>query len=140
MSADLHIHASGKIPKEELEQYNKTYITSWKDGKDTYLDENDNELFYDQEKIHNSESVWIGEVSWLKAGLMQDTDTFVPSTVMRVSEIVGRNLPVIDDEFIDKVIESFSLPNTTQYTLADKEEVREFLEKHKGEMAFQISW
>lgn len=99
---------------------------------------------------HSAPSVWIGEVSWLKAGLLEDSDTFIPQTVMKVHEIIGEDLPVIDDALIEKVRGAFELPNNTKkpdgvmngngYALAKVDEVVKWLEEHKGEKAFTISW
>lgn len=93
------------------------------------------------EKIHETPSIWIGEVSWLKAGICEDgQETFVPSTVQAISELVGEEFPVIDDEFIKKIKEAFALENKTGYSLAEVGEVVEFLEQYKGRKVFTISW
>lgn len=97
-------------------------------------------LKYDEDAINHTPSIWIGEVSWLKAGLMEDKETYVPHTVMAISELVGSSLPVITEEFITKVLDAFKLQNTTGYTLADPKEVEAFLRQYMGKKVFQISW
>lgn len=90
--------------------------------------------------IAETPQCWVGEVSWLKAALFKDEETFVPNTVAQVSSIIGEDLPVIDDQLIEKIARAFDAPNDTSYSLANKDEVVAFLEEHKGLRCFTASW
>jgi hypothetical protein len=97
----------------------------------------------DEKVIENTKNIWIGEVSWLKAGLFEDGEKYIPTTVMEVSSAVhveNFGLKVIDDNLIEAVSKAFNKENTTGYRIAKKEEVINFLTKHKGKKCFQISW
>ena len=137
MAADLHIHiADNNIEKDVIESF-KRYVWSSEKGN---IDEKGNVLVYDEKKVDSTPNVWIGEVSWLKAGLLNDSKTFVPSTVQAVYDAIAQNLPVITDKFIEEIIKTFNLPNKTTYKLADPKKVEKFLKKHKGKKAYTISW
>ncbi len=135
MSADLHIHVLEGVTEDDVAMMNSNVMGSkhfrW-DAPQKPLD-----LFT---KISDTPNVWIGEVSWLKAALFEDPDTFVPDPVDKVSEIVGEDLPVIDEDIIDQITAALRLPNNTRYSIADPGEVRAFLEQHKGKKIFVISW
>jgi hypothetical protein len=93
--------------------------------------------------IENTKNIWIGEVSWLKAGLFEDGKKYIPTTVMEVSSAIHAEdfgLKVIDDDLIETVTKAFDKENTTGYKIAKKKEVIEFLSKYKGKKCFQISW
>lgn len=90
--------------------------------------------------ISQSPSIWIGEVSWLKAALMEDNETFVPNAVQKVSGYIGEDLPELTDELIDKILGALISENKTSYKVARVEEVKEFLNQHKGKQVFTVSW
>lgn len=101
--------------------------------------------------IQRTEDIWVGEVSWLKAALFGDNETFIPSLIDIVSDTYPRyQLTEITDETIEKVAEAFLLKNNTKkkggvwngkgYSLAKKESIIEWLEARKGKLAFTISW
>lgn len=96
-------------------------------------------LVYDEDAVYRAPGVYIGEVSWLKADLMNDSNQYVPSTVEVISDLVGYDFPEITDEFIEKVKQAFELPNMTKYSLAEPNVVLAFLNEHKGERVFQMS-
>lgn len=87
-----------------------------------------------------SPNIWIGEVSWLKAGLTGDKEAYIPNPVATISELIGEDWPVLDDELIEKILAAFDLENTTNCRLAEVKEVAEFLQEHKGSEVFTISW
>lgn len=107
-------------------------------------------LNYDEKKVEETPNIWIGEVSWLKADLFKDKEMFIPNTVANISELIGQELPTITDEFIEKVMNAFELVNNTKreggvwdgegYSLANPDDVKEFLERYKGKKVFTISW
>jgi hypothetical protein len=92
--------------------------------------------------ISATPSVWVGEVSWLKAALFEDgEETYVPGVVAQVSEIIGERLPVINDELIGSIRQVFERgENTTSYSVDKGEKVLAFLEQHKGLQCFTVSW
>ena len=162
MAADLHIHVfeEGQLTEEDFRIFFHNCIGSkWCPITNAETDEDFAAIFQqDMEdakakpslserkwqevhpKLTKCPDVWIGSVSWLKADLLDDGDTYIPSTVGAVSDIIGEELPVIDDELIGKVKAAFELPNETTYRLADPGEVIAFLEQHKGKQAFTVSW
>ena len=83
----------------------------------------------------------VGEVSWLKAAIFEDPETFVPDTIGKISELLP-DFHTITPELIEQFDAAFELPNTSSYGIktAKRERVREFLEKHAGEQAFTVSW
>lgn len=93
-----------------------------------------------QRKIDSTPSIHIGEVSWLKAALFEDSDTFVPSSVMEISEIIGEDFPIIDDELISRIASALKLENTTSYYINTDSSIIEFLKSYKGYPVFTISW
>lgn len=91
-------------------------------------------------RISKTEQCWVGEVSWLKADLSGDPDTYIPGTVMKVHDIIGEVLPVIDTALIEKIRGAFKVENTTSYDVTTENAVVEFLTEHKGKRAFTVSW
>lgn len=147
MAADLHIHAADESITEAhmAAMFSNLMGSKWFNPKSIGELEGRTEeekrrgLQLHQETVA-CPSIWIGEVSWLKAGLLDDPDTFVPAPVQAIADLIGEELPVIDDELISKIMAALDLPNATDYLLANPAEVRTFLEEHRGKRAFTISW
>jgi hypothetical protein len=139
MSADLYIHAcpAGTIPEWVF----KTFFRATLGSKYCNLKERfDRHADREAHKVMcGAPSIWVGEVSWLKASLT-GCDDFVPNTVAAVSEAIGEDLPTIDEALIQQINETFDLPNDTGYELASKEDIVSWLESHKGEQAFVVNW
>ena len=136
MAADLHIHIFEGIAEKDLSGF---FANTWGSkyfnlGKGSSWDDPS------RKKVGDTPSVWVGEVSWLKAALFDDSEAFIPDPVGAISELVGEDLPVIDDSFMEKVKEAMAMPNETGYSLAHAEEILAFLEEHKGKQVFTISW
>ena len=103
----------------------------------------------DDKVIYKTKSIFIGEVSWLKASLFEDGGDYIPDVVASISELID-GLTVIDDELIEKVKEAFQQPNNTiqengvwggnGYKLNDPKKVIKFLKQHKGRKCFTVSW
>lgn len=137
MGADLHIHVYEGLTEGDLRnffghtlgsKYFSMFMQDHKRWEEAYT------------KISETNQMWIGSVSWLKAGLFEDEESFVPQTVGEISELIGEELPVLDDELIEKILNTFDLPNVTGYSLNDKEKVREWLMQNKGKQIFTVSW
>lgn len=137
MAADLHIH----IVPDDLEEgviaafFSNTLGSKYFGGR--FSDEVRDAAF---PRIAETPSVWIGEVSWLKAALFGDSGTFVPSTVQLVQDAIGEDLPTLDDELERKILAAFETTNETGYSLATADDVRAFLAEHKGKRLFTVSW
>ena len=139
MAADLHIHTvSNGITQEDWKIFNSNCIGSkFFTGFGTKDERKDDALYT---KFSNTDQVWVGEVSWLKAALMGDTEPYVPNSVMRISDIIGEDWPVIDLELIRNITEAMQLDNTTSYSLNSMEEVVAFLYANIGKECFTITW
>jgi len=171
MGADLHIHVATEDLLEELKKFRlKTgwsseignfYTEALVEGK--WVHENDLKdedwgkiektrdvpVSLDEDAIFDTPNVWVGEVSWLKAMIFNDKETFIPATVEQVRSLVWEPT-IINPALIEKVKEAFSLPNNTKkeggvfggegYRLANQDEVTKFLTSHIGQYAFCISW
>jgi hypothetical protein len=96
--------------------------------------------------IDNTPNIWVGEVSWLKAALFEEgkedgaPSDFIPDPIGKISELIGEDMPVITDEFIEKVRLAMSVPNQTQYSLAKAQDILSFLKTYKGKSCFTVSW
>ena len=125
MSADLHLHIAenDEILKKAI-RFTELFCPY------------DEQLFHD---ISETPNKWIGEVSWLKAMIFEDDDTFIPNPVGEVSIIVGQ-YKIIDNELIKKIKNAMTKNNTTEYDVAEADDVIEFLKKYKGKFVFQVSW
>jgi hypothetical protein len=145
MAADLHIHLLAEdasqqgMTEEDLPVFfGSTLGSKYFTGLGWQYPFSAKEPLY--EKTSHDDNIWIGEVSWLKAALFEDAETFVPDAVGAISEIIGEDLPVIDDELIAQVDEALKLKNTTSYSLANAQEILDWLNQHKGRRAYTISW
>lgn len=137
MAADLHIHVMTEdMSEDDLRVFFSNALGSkwFNPGVDKDYESPE------YKRVIDSPNVWIGEVSWLKAALLEDNDTFVPDPVGNISELVGEDLPIIDDDFIIKVDAALRVPNFTDYTIAEPDKVVKFLEEHRGKRVFAISW
>lgn len=89
--------------------------------------------------VFNTEGVWCGEVSWLKAALLENVEEFVPSVIEQLNELV-ENFPIINEQSIEQISSLFDLPNTTQYEIAKKEDVIKFLQNNLGHRVYGLSF
>ncbi len=138
MAADLHIHAfaEGELTEEDF----KKFFCHSLGSKFCDLSRNSKYDLANFDKFAKTPNVHVCEVSWLKASLFDDSDTFIPSVAEQVSEIVGEDQPVIDDDFIGKIAKAFESDNRTGYDVSEVQGVIDFLKEHKGKRAFKISW
>lgn len=136
MAADLSIHILEGCSESDL----VVFFAHTMGSKHFNMMRRSDPMGAEWRRVSDSPQVWVGEVSWLKAALVGDSETFIPSTVGRVHEVISENLPVIDDTLIASVGAAFNLPNTTGYRLAERDKVIAFLESHRGKRAFTVSW
>lgn len=141
MAADLAIHvfADGELTDEDFACAFSNLLGSIYYNP-VSLDEETEEYKQRERKVHDTECVFVGKVSFLKAALFEDEETFVPDPVAKVSELIDEDFPYITDEFISQIAEALQLENKTGYSLTDQSEVIEFLEQHKGKRCFTIAW
>jgi len=146
MAADLHIHIAKDVAKEDVRRFALPLLCGSKEKVQNHprvragsaiTGEEFDELW---DKIVNAPSVWVGEVSWLKAAIFEDAETFIPDPIQRVHDIIGEDLPVVDDDLITKIEDAMKSPNSTSYSLGNGEEIVEFLKANKGERVFTVSW
>lgn len=135
MAADLHIHILTDYFGE------KDYIAMNRNTMGSYYFDL-SRYNYDpdlMDRCFDTPNFWVGSVSWLKAVISND-DSYIPSAVAQIATIVGENFPVIDDGLIQRIVSAMDSPNDTIYSLCDKSELKEWLEKYRGEKVFTISW
>lgn len=139
MAADLHIHIkTDDIKEENMRAFFQSCMGSKYFNMFSRMDyETERKL---SEPINKSPNIWVGEVSWLKAGLTEDSESFIPTTVAKIQELIGDREPIIDDNLIEQITKAFDLRNATGYSLNTKSVVKKFLLKHKGKKIFTISW
>jgi hypothetical protein len=111
----------------------------WKELMDEFSSKYNARCRHESE-IENTPNIWIGEVSWLKAALFEEPEMFIPGTVVKISDLIGEELPIITDGLINKIVEAFNAENNTSYSLANPKEVEDFLKQYKGLPCFTISW
>ena len=140
MAADLHIIIAGEQITEEVLAvfFSSTFGSKYFNPGNLQPTRSDSDRYF--ELVSEAPQIWIGEVSWLKASLFGEAEEFIPRTVGTISELIGEDLPVLDDELIGKILAAFDLPNATSYSLNEKEKVAEWLEQYKGQKVFTCSW
>lgn len=146
MAADLHIHVlTDDVSEDDLRSFfsstlGSKYFSPLSIGGTTW------EQKYGEgsahQRVSDTPNVWIGEVSWLKQALIGDTEgEYVPDLVQSIATLVGEDLPVIDDEFIDGVQQAYNKATSHHYyNTADRDKVIQFLNEHRGQKVFQVSW
>lgn len=143
MGADLHIHAysNGEVTEDDFKDFFSNMLGSKyfnpmrsasRGGSDVWM------AAYT--KLSSVPSVRVGEVSWLKAAVTGDSDSFIPAAIEGVQDAIGEDRPVIDDALIGKIEAAMNRKNDTQYQTIGKNEVVEFLRQNIGKRAFCVSW
>lgn len=166
MAADLHIHVAHGDEIKHVTEYLKEefschgpdgsykgyrlfklkgsdeWVRFWQipeDQIDLIEDQKEMRVEYDEDIVFNTPSVWVGEVSWLKAALFEDPESFIPDLVGAVQDVI-HDLVLIDDKLIESIKAALNHGNKTGYSVTEADTVLEFLEGHKGKSAFTISW
>ena len=141
MSADLHIHVFECITEDDIAKLNVSTVGSKHFDLVQAMHVQRSGIYMKViNRIHSTPNVWIGEVSWLKASVFGDVETFVPNPIAGVQEIIGEDLPVIDGDLIERIGTALSMTNTTKYHIVDRDKVLTFLRKHMGKQVFTVSW
>jgi hypothetical protein len=139
MGADLQIHIYEGLTEEDMQNFFSNNLGSKYFHPRTGR-EDAGRFDKAYEKIAETPSVWVGEWSPLKAGLFEEPETFIPDAMGQIQEIIGEDLPVIDDVLIEKIKKALSLENKTSYRVSDGEPIIKFLEEHRGKRVFTVSW
>lgn len=143
MAADLHLHVfkEGELTEADFQSFfSRTIGSKWFGGWGKQDDYDSPQSKASREAISNTPNLWIGEVSWLKAGLFDDPDQFIPDVVQSVSDTIGEELPIVDDQLIEKLRKDFTAGNRTDYEVSRFSEAEQFLRSHMGCRAFTVSW
>ena len=137
MGCDLTIHVFEGISMLDIRKFFANHLGS-KYFNLGFGRDYDGTLF---ERMTETPSIPIGEMSNLKAALTGDVGTYIPESLDQIQDIIGEDLPVIDDELIGKIEAAMGYENTTSYTIEeDKESVTKFLEQHRGKKVFTVCW
>jgi hypothetical protein len=140
MSADLHLHIfdERRIDTQTLERFFVRIFGSKHFGPMRISTEQWEEAM---RRVSNTPQCWIGEVSWAKAMVFEEgEELFVPSPVRVVHDLVGEELPTLDDELVNKIIAALELENKTHFRVASVPTVLPFLKAHRGERVFCVTW
>lgn len=146
MSADLHIHAAGDtVTTEDMRCFScdtlgSKYFAMFGGNRCTSGDD----PWYDcrhRKAVTGSDSVWAGEVSWLKAMLSED-DSFIPEPVQAVQDAIGEDLPILDAALREKILRALTIPNerAARYDTTKDEGIVRWLDEHMGQRLFTVSW
>lgn len=156
MAADLSIHVLEGCDEEDLRIFFSSTLGSkwfgpfgniaydpakrpeWQPRYEGDTDHSDKSLAFT--RIANSPSCWIGEVSWLKAWLAEDPDSYIPSAVGHIHEAIGEELPVLDEKLRESILFGLQQPNLTPYSIEDVTKIKDFLDRYMGKQLFTVSW
>ena len=107
MAADLYIHIrTPDVTRENLTVFSAEY----RSGDD------DTAYHSAMNLIGESPMKWIGEVSWLKAALLNKPEEYVPETVDIVVALIPDDVfTLITNPLIEKVAQAFDLENKGNY-------------------------
>lgn len=147
MAADLHVHVkTDDVSEEDLASFfsntlGSKYFSPLTIGQGGSFEEKYGEGS-PHKRVSDTPNVWIGEVSWLKQAVFEvEEGHYVPDIVQAVNEIVGEDLPVIDDELIGKFQQAFADAKAHEfYDTVQEAKVIEFLDSHRGKPVFTVSW
>mgnify|MGYP001575725768 CR=1 FL=1 len=143
MSADLHIHV---IDNGVTEQDVKIILHSSSIASKYFSGFGDSPFTREQateslDRVATSSQIWVGEVSWLKAALLDGgSEEYIPNVVEHVQRVIGEDFPTVTEELIAALCSGFAMPNTTHYSTSAWEEIEAFLREHMGKQLFTVSW
>lgn len=140
MAADLHIHAFVGLTEDDLRVFFANTLGSKYFHPKSIGEQDQQEEQRAYDRIQSCPTVWIGEVSWLKAAVFEDADRYVPDPVNAISDAIGEDLPVLDEVLRAKLLEALALPNGTAYSITTVDKLREWLDQHMGQRLFTVSW
>ncbi|MDF5756594.1 hypothetical protein [Spongiactinospora sp. TRM90649] len=139
MSADLYIHAMSGVTEEDLECFfSSSFGSRWENRSQACTRP---PRCAHRQAVSDSPSVWIGEVSWLKAALLEDSG-YVPEPVEAVTKMIGEHLPVLDEDLRAGLLRAIAVHNqrAANYRVVRDESVVGWFDKHMGARLFTVSW
>jgi hypothetical protein len=154
MAADLHIHAMGgrwsknAVNEEDLRCFfGHTFGHKWFNWSGLGRCLIDPVPDFDcphWRRVMKTESKWVGEVSWLKAGVTGDSDAFIPEPVQAVQSLIDDGVTVLDRETRDNLLRALAAPRRNEasrhYDVTVDEDWPGWLDAHKGQKLFTVSW
>jgi hypothetical protein len=145
MAADMHIHIrTADITDEVMREFFSSTIGSvyWGGFGAAQMPYEERHKF--TKPVWDAPGVWVGSVSWLKAMVFEDGDEYVPGPVGAIQELFDTpdECRYINEGFIIQVEAAYDAPNMANdyYKHDSKDKVLAFLEQHKGERCFTVSW
>lgn len=145
MAADYTIHIrTDEVTEEILNRLYRNVMGHPREKEDPFDQEewekDPIEMGKHYDIVYNTPHYVVGEVSWLKAAIFDDDEAFIPDPIGRISELIGEDVKLIDQELIEGVRTAMLLPNQTGYTLNDGDGLVLFLSEHIGKECFAVSW
>lgn len=140
MAADMHIHILERVTEHQVKRFGSNVLGGPYWGCASYAEylEHSSDDF---DAIRHTPQVWVGEVSWLKAVVFDDVESYVPDPVGLIADEFEKGIVTITGKMIFRLEHELpGIENTTQYTIAPSNKIIEFLKLHKGKKAFTISW
>ena len=139
MSAQYTLHIYEGLTEDDIRAFNTNTFGS------PYFAPRFGEMDIESyKKIAETPKHIVGDVSWLKAMIMEDEETYIPDPISVLSDIFPQTLvedfTVITDDVIEQVKEAYGKPNQTEYNLKELEPLIGFLTDHKGRQVFSVSW
>lgn len=133
MAADLHIHV-GEMPIRPATSQAALMLNG------------PFELDYEKWDGNPEATVWIGEVSWLKAALFDDAPNYIPPLVAAVAETFpeissGKSVEITNGLIgllKERIAEAAVVEDETSYSIADPEAILIWLGGRKGQRAWQM--
>lgn len=136
MAAELRIHVqTDEVTEEVLRGFFSNTIGSHYFGSRSSIDFSDA-----YSVIADTPSFKVGDVSNLKAAVTGEQDTYVPRPSQVIQKNIGAKPTEVDDELIKEIREAKIAHNNSNYDDPDVDGVVEFLEEHRGEKVFTVSW
>jgi hypothetical protein len=68
-----------------------------------------------------------------------EDDSYVPNPIEEINELISGTVE-IDDQLINKAEKAMGLDKESPYEISKADDIIEFLESHKGNQAFTVSW
>ncbi len=150
MAADYTLHAAlkGGAPTQPAEGFalaiNGPYELNWKEHMRREFIGGGHKSYEGPDRIVTHH---VGEVSWLKAALLEDSPRYVPSLIGMVSEIIpelSTGTIKITNELIAEVkkaiIGASQVEDSSIYEQGDPEALLLWLDSHKDWEVWSVSW
>ena len=141
VAADLHLHVlTEPCTEDTLRSFFSHTLGS------PYFDMSRSQQDWDEafNVVAETPSIWIGEVSWLKAAIAGEEDAYIPGAVAKVSDLVPTTPVELTPGLAEAILAAMREENKTSYSVADTpadcEELAKFLVQHRGQKIFSVSW